>query len=92
MNALNEVWAGVSSGFGQDLSPDLECVLKRMFFTGASAALALHGMIELIRLQLLRLETMQSFWSTPTQLLKPLNWPMPKGARRSTAPKQLWTL
>ena len=47
MNALNEVWAGVSSGFGQDLSPDLECVLKRMFFTGASAALALHGMIEL---------------------------------------------
>ena len=51
---LGDVWEGVKSKFHQDLSPDAEQILRRMFFTGASAALALHGGIDLAAQELVR--------------------------------------
>ena len=47
MHALTDVWDKIrTEAFGPELTDDAAAILKRMFFTGASTALALHGMIE----------------------------------------------
>lgn len=52
--ALNDIWAGVRTGFGQELTPAAEHILKRMFFTGAAAALAVHGGIAMTAQKLVK--------------------------------------
>lgn len=54
MSPLGDAWEGMRAGFGSDLSPDAEAVLKRTFFRGAAAALALHGGVDLAAQDLVR--------------------------------------
>ena len=55
MHALTDVWDKIrNEGFGPELTDDAATILKRMFFTGASTALAMHGIIEVSSQEMVR--------------------------------------
>lgn len=47
MSPLGEVWDGMRKLFSDDLDPHVEAILRRTFYSGAAAALAIHGGVDL---------------------------------------------